>query len=109
MSEAELLETLEGFKSKLTVTDDTKAVISWIRKAPLPLVAKPVYALLFQSALASMPKEYQLMIGIKPLPLWFLRPVTTSLLSFMRFAIGPESPIEDAALARLRRAGAITD
>ena len=109
MSEAELLETLEGFKSKLTVTDDTKAVISWIRKAPLPLVAKPVYALLFQSALASMPKEYQLMIGIKPWPLWFLRPVTTSLLSFMRFAIGPESPIEDAALARLRRAGAITD
>jgi hypothetical protein len=109
MSEAELFATLEGFKSKLIVTEDTKAVISWIRKAPLPLIAKPVYALLFQSALASMPKEYQLMIGLKPWPLWVLRPVTTSLLSLMRFAIGPESPIEDAALARLRRAGAISD
>jgi hypothetical protein len=26
----------------------------------------------------------------------------------MRFAIGPESPIEDAAVARLRRIGAIS-
>lgn len=107
MSEQELLATLEDFKAELTVTDDTKAVIKWIRKAPLPLLAKPVYALLFQSALASMPKEYQAMTGMKPMPLWLLRPVTTNLLAFMRFAIGPDSPIEDAAIARLKRAGAI--
>lgn len=104
-SEAELLETLESFKPKLVVTDQTKSVIHWIKKAPLPLMAKPVYALLFQSALASMPAEYKAMIGLKSLPLWLTRPVTTSMLRLMRLAIGPESPIEDAAKARLRRAG----
>lgn len=107
MSEAELLETLDGFKPELTVTEETRAVIKWIRKAPLPLLAKPVYALLFHSALASMPKQYQDMIGMKGMPLWLLRPVTTNLLRFMRFAIGPDSPIEDAALDRLKRAGVI--
>ena len=104
-SEAELLATLESFKPKLVVTDQTKSVIHWIKNAPLPPMAKPVYALLFQSALASMPADYKSMIGLKSLPLWFTRPVTTSMLRLMRLAIGPESPIEDAAKARLRRAG----
>jgi hypothetical protein len=54
---------------------------------------------------ASLPDEYRQMIGIRSWPLWFTRPVTTTLLRIMRLSIGPESPIEDAAKARLRRAG----
>jgi uncharacterized protein (DUF2236 family) len=107
MSESELIQTLEGFKPLLVVTEKTKQVIHWIKKAPLPAVAKPVYALLFHSALASLPADYRAMIGIRSWPLWFTRPVTTTLLRIMRASIGPESPIEDAAKARLRRAGAI--
>ncbi len=105
LSESELLETLESFRPELVVTEKTSAVINWIRRAPLPPLAKPVYALLFQSALASLPKEYRDLIGLKGAPLWLTRPVTTSLLRVMRFAIGPESPIEDAARERLIRAG----
>jgi uncharacterized protein (DUF2236 family) len=105
MSEAELIGTLDCFRSKLVVTEKTKQVIHWIRKAPLPALAKPVYALLFHSALASLPDEYRTMIGIRSWPLWFTRPVTTTLLRLMRVSIGPESPIEDAAKARLKRAG----
>lgn len=105
LSESELLETLERFRPELVVTEKTSAVINWIRRAPLPPLAKPVYALLFQSALASLPKEYRDLIGLKGAPLWLTRPVTTSLLRVMRFAIGPESPIEDAARERLVRAG----
>ncbi len=104
-SEVELLATLSNFKTDLVVSDKTRRVIHWIRKAPLPALAKPVYALLFHSALASLPVEYRQMIGLKSLPLWLLRPATTSLLRLMRFAIGPDSPIEDAAKARLVRAG----
>mgnify|MGYP002130842509 CR=1 FL=1 len=104
-SEAELLETLEQFKAELVVSERTRSVINWIKRAPLPPLAKPVYALLFQSALASLPKTYREMIGLSGLPLWFTRPVTTSVLRVMRFAIGPESPIEDAARERLIRAG----
>ena len=105
MSEAELISTLEGFRSKLLVTEKTKQVIHWIKRAPLPLMAKPVYALLFHSALASLPEDYRRMIGIRSWSLWFTRPVTTTLLRIMRLSIGPESPIEDAAKARLKRAG----
>ncbi len=104
-SEAELLQTLEQFRAELIVCEQTKAVINWIRTAPLPPLAKPVYALLFQSALPSLPSEYRELIELRGLPLWFTRPVTTSLLRIMRLAIGPESPIEDAARARLVRAG----
>jgi hypothetical protein len=107
MSEAELVSTLDGFRSKLVVTEKTKQVIHWIKKAPLPPLAKPVYALLFHSALASLPAEYRRMIGIRSWPLWLTRPVTRTLLRIMRISIGPESPIEDAAKARLRRAGVI--
>ena len=108
MSEAELELTLSDFRDKIAVTDETKNIIRWIKQAPLPPLAKPVYALLFHSALASMPKEYQKMIGLRSYPLWLLRPVTTNLLRFMRFAIGPDSPIEDAAIERLKRAGVIS-
>jgi uncharacterized protein (DUF2236 family) len=108
MSEAELLETLQGFDSQLVVTPATTDVIKWIRKVPLPLATKPIYALLFHSALASLPKVYQERIGMRSYPLWILRPITTNLLAIMRKAIGPESAIEDAAVARLKRAGVIS-
>ena len=107
MSEAELLSTLNEFYPQLVVSSKTEEVISWIRKAPLPPLAKPVYKLLFYSALASIPERFRRLIGIKSAPLWLLRPVTTNLLRLMRFAIGPESPIEDAARARLKRAGVL--
>jgi uncharacterized protein (DUF2236 family) len=103
MSEKELFETLEHFNAKITVTDKTLEVIAWIKNAPLPPIAKPVYKLLFHSALASLPASYQNLIGIRGYPLWLLRPVTRNLLRVMRFAIGPESPIEDAAIARITR------
>ena len=104
-SESELLATLNDYYPQLVVTEKTKDVIRWIKNAPLPPLAKPVYKLLFYSALASIPDPYRQLIGIRAAPLWLLRPVTTSLLRFMRLAIGPESPIEDAARARLIRAG----
>lgn len=105
MTEVELAQTLERFKPSLRVDAKAKSVIRWIRNAPLPKAAKPVYSLLFQAALASLPKELRKMIGMRSLPLWLLRPLVTNLLAFGRFAIGPDSPIEDAALARLSRLG----
>lgn len=105
MTEVELAQTLERFEPSLRVDAKAKSVIRWIRNAPLPKAAKPVYSLLFQAALASLPKELRKMIGMRSLPLWLLRPLVTNLLAFGRFAIGPDSPIEDAALARLSRLG----
>lgn len=103
--EAGLLSCLDAFRGELSVTDDTRDVIRWLRRPPLPMAARPVYGLLFQSALASLPEEYRRMIGIRAAPLGLLRPVTTGFLKLLRVAIGPDSPIEEAAIARLHRAG----
>ena len=105
-SEAELLETLRGFEKDLVVNDDTRDVIKWIKNPPLPVLSKPFYRLFFFAALASMPKSYQALIGERALPLWFVKSQTTNILRAMRIAIGHDSPIEEAAVARLRRIGA---
>lgn len=106
-SEADLVQTLDSYSDVLRCDESSLEVITWIRNAPLPLTAKPIYLLLFQAALASLPSQIQEQIGIRAWPLWILRPLVTNLLAFLRFAIGPDSPIEDAAIARLRRLGAI--
>jgi uncharacterized protein (DUF2236 family) len=103
MDEASLVATIAHYRAKLKVTDETRETIQWIKNPPLPATSKPMYALLFQSALASLGSEYQQMIGLNSLPLAVLRPITTRVLQLMRFAIGPESPIEDAAIRRIQR------
>jgi uncharacterized protein (DUF2236 family) len=105
MNEAELLKWLDHYRGELAVNDDTRDVIQWLRNPPLPKSARPVYALLFQSALASLPAEHRKLIGLKSLPLSVLRPITTTLLKSIRLAIGPENPLEDVAKARLNRGG----
>lgn len=102
-SEAELNQLLDEFSEELIVTEKTQSVIKWIKNAPLPLLTKPVYKLLFYSAVASLDPRFRELIGIRSAPLWVLRPITTNMLALMRFAIGPESPIEDAALRRIER------
>jgi len=106
-SEADLVRTLESYSDVLRCDEKSRSVISWIKNAPLPVAAKPIYLLLFQAALASLPNRIQEQIGMRAWPLWILRPLVKNLLAFLRFAIGPDSPIEDAAIARLRRLGAI--
>ena len=108
-SEAEMLAALETFRPELAVTEETREIIYWIKNPPLPITSLPVYSLLFRSALASLPAEYRKLLGLGDPPLSVYQPVTTNLLRFIRFAIGPESPIEEAAIDRLHRAGVMAD
>lgn len=105
LNEAELLATLKQFDDQLAVNEDTREVIKWLKNPPLPTLAKPFYRLFFFAALATMPKHYQELLNQKTLPLWFVKSQTTNILRLMRVAIGSDSPIEDAAIARLRRVG----
>lgn len=107
MNEAELVSELERYRPELVVNDDTREVIHWIKHPPLPKLALPMYGLFFKSAVASLPVEYREMLGEKGVSLKMIRPVTRNLLVLMRVAIGPESHLEEAAIARLERAGVI--
>lgn len=108
-SQAEMEAVLDGFRDRgeLTVTQKTRDVVKFIRRPPLPWAARGAYRLLFQAAVASLRPDFRRMLGLRALPRWMIRPVTKSVLRLMRAAIGPESPIEDAAIARLHRIGAI--
>jgi hypothetical protein len=91
----------------LTNTDDTLRVVEFIKNPPLPRSAKPVYRLLFDAAVLSLRPEFRSLLGLKAKPRWLIQPFTRQLLRFMRFAIGPESPIEEASVNRLRRIGVL--
>jgi uncharacterized protein (DUF2236 family) len=92
----------------LVTTQDTLRVVEFIKNPPLPALAKPTYALLFEAAVLSLKPEFRKLLGLKSKPRWLIRPLTRGVLRLMRASIGPESPIEDGAIARLRRIGVLT-
>jgi uncharacterized protein (DUF2236 family) len=91
----------------LVSTPDTQKVVEFIRNPPLPISAKPIYGLLFDAAVVSLRPEFRKLLGLSAKPGWLIKPLTRFVLKFMRLAIGPESPIEDASIARLKRIGAL--
>ena len=110
MSEAELEREIDKFfdSGLLVSTPDTAKVIAFIKNPPLPGAAKLVYGLLFDAAVLSLRPEFRELLGLKPKPRWLIRPATRWSLRLMRLAIGPESPIEDGAIARLNRIGVLS-
>ena len=86
----------------LRADDLTKRVVSFIKRPPLPLSVRPIYALLFAAAVISLPEIHREMLGLKRPPV-FVIPATRFMLVAIRWLIGPESPIEQAALDRLAR------
>lgn len=106
-SEAELLQELRRFDPQLTVSQDTREVMAWLQHPPLPPFARFVYRLLFQAAIVTLPDSYRKMTGFRTLPRWIIIPVTRMFLKSLRFAIGPEDPIREAAMDRLKKSGLV--
>ncbi len=107
MSAGELEQMIRDFYNSnlLLANETTFEVIKFLKKPPLPTVAKIVYAFLFQAAAASIDKDYLKLLKIKALPLWLIKPFTRGLLFLMAKSIGKESPLETAAKNRLKRIG----
>jgi uncharacterized protein (DUF2236 family) len=106
-SKAELDNVMKSFFEELKVTEDTATVVRFIRKPPLPILVRPVYSVLFKAAVVSLRPEHRQLLGLKQPPRWLVVPFTRFLLVAIRVLIGPESPIEDGALRRLKRLGLI--
>lgn len=106
MNEADLIREIERYKVELVATPKTLDVVKFIKRPPLPVLARPVYWLLFEAAVVSLPIEFRELLGLKAKSERIIKPLTRGVLRFIRVAIGPESPIEDGAIERLRRIGA---
>ena len=111
MSRAQLDAEINSiYERGLLRSDETTLnVVKFIKNPPLPAAAKPVYRLLFNAAVLSLRPEFREMLGLKAKPRWIIQPVTRGVLKFIRLAIGPESPIEDGAIARLHRIGVLSN
>jgi uncharacterized protein (DUF2236 family) len=107
MDESQLITEIERYKRELVATEKTLDVVKFIKRPPLPVLARPVYWLLFEAAVVSLPIEFRNLLGLKAKPRWVIQPLTRGVLRFIRLAIGPESPIEDGAIERLRRIGVL--
>jgi uncharacterized protein (DUF2236 family) len=107
LSEAQLVSEIDRYKRELVATPKTLDVVKFIKRPPLPLLARPVYWLLFEAAVVSLPVEFRELLGLKAKSRRIIQPITRGVLRLIRFAIGPESPIEDGAIDRLRRIGAL--
>jgi uncharacterized protein (DUF2236 family) len=107
MSRAELKAEIKRYKDEgiLSTNETTKQVVEFIRKPPLSRAALIAYDRMFDGAVASIPVELQAMLGLKGKSLNVAGPITRGLLRAMRLALGPISPLEVAAISRLKRTG----
>jgi uncharacterized protein (DUF2236 family) len=106
-SKAELVAQIKSFtdSDKLRSDGTTQKVISFIRNPGLPLAVMPIYKLLFAAAVDSLAPEHRKMLNLRVLPAWLVVPLTRVTLRAIQWIIGPDSPIEEGALTRLRRLG----
>ena len=107
MSRAELKAEIKRYKDEgiLSTNETTKRVVEFIRRPPLSRTALIAYDRMFDGAVASIPEDLQVMLGLKGKSLRVAGPITRGLLRAMRLALGPASPMEEAAIARLIRIG----
>jgi uncharacterized protein (DUF2236 family) len=107
LSQAQLDDEIVRFTNQNILRSDetTQKVIGFIRNPGLPVAVMPIYKLLFAAAVVSLRPEHRKMLNLKVLPAWLVIPLTRLTLRAIQVIIGPDSPIEDGALLRLRRLG----
>lgn len=99
----ELHRTMAGYEGTLRVDAKTKRVLDFIKRAPLPIPARPAYRILFWAAVETLPEHYRERIDIRIPPAWLVRLLAGAAVRVMRAIIGRTSPLEDAARRRIAR------
>ena len=102
-SVAELREQVAAFDPVLRGDENSAKTVAFIRNAPLPLAARPAYAMLFAGAVSTMPEHYRKLLGLPTVPLTLTRPAVATLLGGLGLALGPASPSMRNAEARAER------
>jgi uncharacterized protein (DUF2236 family) len=103
-TEAELRVGLEGFRERGELRRDERVdeVVRFLRKPPFPGAMGVAYRVLFAAAVASLPREWRKLLGLRRSPL----PVVTAtrlVLAISGRALGSGPRAQDFARQRLRR------
>lgn len=106
-SEAELRAAIHQFNADGVLKHDERVeeTIAFLRNPPLRRSMMPFYRVMFAGAVASIPEEYRLVLGLKK-PRWPAIWATGLILGLLRALLGPSSTSEDAARVRIARLNA---
>jgi uncharacterized protein (DUF2236 family) len=101
-SETELRDALTSYRGELRCDERLTEVVGFIRNPPLTRTMKPAYRILFAGAVASLPREYREMLGLRRT---WLPAVTATrvMLAALELVLGRTSTSEEAALRRIAR------
>lgn len=99
-SVGELDEQLAAFAPELRYDEATERTVRFIRQAPLPLAARPPYAVLVAGAIASLRDEQRAQLRLPGVPLAIARPAVGALLAGMGAALGRQAPAQRNARRR---------
>ncbi|MBK9741297.1 MAG: DUF2236 domain-containing protein [Actinobacteria bacterium] len=100
-SVAELAEQLADYAPVLRGDEGARRTVDFVRNVPVPLAARPAYRLLFAGAVSTMPQDHREVLGLPRVPLSLTRPAVGTLLGALSLALGPASPSQRAAHARV--------
>lgn len=99
----ELRDAVSSYDAILRGDERTEQTVRFIRNAPLPLPARPAYAVLFAGAAATMRREHLAMLGVPRIPLPVVRPPVAAMLGALGAILGPQSPSQRNARHRVSR------
>ncbi len=102
-SVAELDQQMADFMPELRYNEATARTVHFVRQAPLPLAARPPYAVLVAGAIASLTDEERRMLRLPTTPLTLARPAVGALLAGMGAALGRQAPAQRNARRRAAR------
>lgn len=88
-SHAELAAAIDGFRPVVAATDLSAEAVYFLRRFPLPPLARLAYAVLFWAAASSLPRWAQDLHGLRtgPLRRSLVRPATRAMLGAMGWAL----------------------
>jgi len=99
----ELHEQIADFDPVLRGDEASAETVAFIRNAPLPLPARPPYAVLFAGAVSTMPERHRKLLGLPTVPVSLTKPTVGALLGTLSLALGPASPSMRNATTRAER------
>lgn len=100
-SVAELEAQIEGYAPILRGDEAAWRTVDFVRHVPVPMAGVPAYRTLFAGAVSTMPARHRELLKLPPYPLALTRPAVGTILGGLKLALGPASPSQRAARARI--------
>lgn len=100
-SVADLEAQIADYAPVLRGDEPARRTVDFVRHVPMPLVGVPAYRTLFAGAVSTMPAQHRELLGLPPYPQVLTRPAVAAILGGLEFVLGPASPSQRAARARI--------